>query len=279
MTRGAWGEPALLAGGLIVLGFAAFALAGPLLWPVDPFVQELARRMVPPPGLGGDWVHPLGTDGFGRDMLARLMMGVRMSLAISVGATALAGAIGTTLGVAGGFFGGRIDAAVMFVLTVRLAIPVVLVALAVATISGTSTALLTAVLGLLVWDRFAVVLRGAAQQLRGRDHIEAARAVGCTTARILLRHVLPNLAPQLIVVATIEIGHVMLLEAALSFLGLGVPPPTPSLGLMVADGRAMMALRPWLIGIPGGALFVLLLGINLLGDGLRDALAPTRRPA
>jgi peptide/nickel transport system permease protein len=182
------------------------------------------------------------------------------------------GVIGITLGVMGGFFGGRVDDAVLFAITCRLAIPVVLVALAVVGLLGSSLTLVILVLGLLLWDRFAVVARSTTMQVRNLDYVAAAWAAGCSTSRILLREVLPNISSHLAVVATLEVALAILLEAALSFLGLGVPPPLPSWGLMIAEGKDYMFFSPWVIFIPGVTLFVLVLGINLLGDGLRDML-------
>jgi peptide/nickel transport system permease protein len=223
------------------------------------------------------WAHPLGTDQLGRDYLSRLLYGARLSLLIGVSAMLISGVIGTTIGVLAGYFGGRIDMVVSFIVTTRLSMPVVLVALAVVAIVGSSLAVVIWVLGLLIWDRFAVVMRSATQQVRGREFIAAAQAVGCSTPRILLTEVAPNVMNHLIVVATLEMAHAILLEAALSFLGLGVQPPTPSWGLMISEAKGLMFFDAWLITIPGVALFGLVLAINLLGDGLRDVTAPENR--
>jgi peptide/nickel transport system permease protein len=257
-------------GAAIVATIALLALAAPLIAPHDPFVQDLGRRYVPPVWMdGGGADNPFGTDGLGRDYLSRLLFGARISLLIGILAVVVSGAIGVTLGVLGGFFGGAIDDAVMFLVTCRLAIPLILVALTVVALVGSSLTVVVATLGLLLWDRFAVVARASAMRVRTLDYIAAARAAGASTAHILLREVLPNIAPALIVVATLEAALAILLEAALSFLGLGVPPPLPSWGLMIAEGRDYMFFSPWVIAIPGIALFVLVLGINLLGDGFR----------
>jgi peptide/nickel transport system permease protein len=166
---------------------------------------------------------------------------------------------------------------VNFIITTRLSMPVVLVALAVVSLVGNSLWIVIWVLGLLIWDRFAVVMRSSTQQVRNLDYVAAAKALGCSTGRILLTEIMPNIVNNLIVVATIEVAHAVLLEAALSFLGLGVQPPAPSWGLMVSEAKGMMFFDPWLIGIPGAALFSLVLSINLLGDGLRDVTAPENR--
>ena len=172
---------------------------------------------------------------------------------------------------------GKVDLVVTFLVTTRLAMPVILVALAVVALLGGSLTVVILTLGLLKWDRFAVVMRSATQQTRSLDYVAAAQAAGASTARVILGEVLPNIAPHLIVVATLEAASAILLEAALSFLGLGVQPPLPSWGLMIAEAKAYMFFSFWLIAIPGTALAVLVFGINLAGDGLRDALAPEGR--
>ena len=181
------------------------------------------------------------------------------------------------MGLLAGYFGGRIDIAMTFLVTTRLAMPVILVALAVVAIVGSSLWVVILVLGLLKWDRFAVVMRSATQQVRSLDYIAAAQASGASTTRIILREVLPNVAPQLIVVATLEAASAILLEAALSFLGLGVQPPLPSWGLMVSEAKAYMFFSFWLIALPGSALALLIFAINLAGDGLRDVISPARQ--
>ena len=273
-ARPAWlRQSGLVLGGSITGLVLACALLAPWLAPMDPFAQNLEARLVPPFWMeGGRPDHPLGTDGLGRDYLSRLIHGARISMLIGLLTVAASGLIGITLGVLGGFFGGRVDDAVLFAITCRLAIPVVLVALAVVGLLGSSLVLVILVLGLLLWDRFAVVARATTMQVRNLDYVAAAWAAGCSTPRILLREVLPNIASHLAVVATLEMALAILLEAALSFLGLGVPPPLPSWGLMIAEGKDYMFFTPWVIVIPGVALFVLVLGINLLGDGLRGLL-------
>jgi peptide/nickel transport system permease protein len=254
------------------------ALIGPTLVPHDPFAQDLLRRLVPPMWMeGGSIEHVLGTDQVGRDYLARLVFGARISLLIGLSTVIVSGLIGTTLGVAGGFFGGRVDDVVTFIITCRLAVPLILVALAVVSLVGSSLLVVVMTLGLLLWERFAVVARATTAQVRNLDYVAAARAAGCSRAYILLREVLPNILNPLIVVATLEMALAILLEAALSFLGLGVPPPLPSWGLMIAEARDYMFFQAWVIVIPGLALLVFVLGINLLGDGLRDLLAPEGR--
>jgi peptide/nickel transport system permease protein len=220
--------------------------------------------------------HLLGTDQLGRDYLSRLLYGARISMLIGIATTVASGLIGIALGVAGGFFGGRIDDAVLFAITARLSIPLILVALAVVSVVGSSLTVVVMTLGLLLWDRFAVVARVSTMQVRNLDFVAAAWAAGCSRSRIVLREILPNILSPLAVVATLEVALAILLEAALSFLGLGVPPPLPSWGLMIAEGKDYMFFSPWVIMIPGVALFVLVFGINLLGDGLRNLLRTGR---
>jgi peptide/nickel transport system permease protein len=265
-----------LMAGLTLFALIVFAaLFAQFLAPHDPYAQDLTKRLVPPLWHAkGTWLHPLGTDNLGRDYLSRMLYGARISLLIGLSVMAVSGLIGTVMGVLAGYFGGRIDMAIMFVITARLALPVVLIALAVVAMVGGSLIVVISVLGLLKWDRFAVVMRAATQQVRSLEYIDAAKSLGSTTPRILMKDVLPNIMPHLIVVATVEAASAILLEAALSFLGLGVQPPLPSWGLMISEAKSYMFFSFWLIAIPGSALALLVLSINLMGDGLRDVLAP-----
>jgi peptide/nickel transport system permease protein len=248
-----------------------------LLMPHDPFAQDLTRRLLPPFWMEGhDPAHLLGTDQLGRDYLSRLILGARISMLIGITAVIVSGLIGITLGVMGGFFGGRVDDVVMFIITTRLAIPLILVALAVVALVGSSLTVVVLTLGLLLWDRFAVVARTTTMQVRTLDYVAAAWAAGCSRAWILGREVLPNILSPLAVVATLEMALAILLEAVLSFLGLGVPPPLPSWGLMISEGKEYMFFDPWVIFVPGVTLFVLVMGINLLGDGLRDMVGASQ---
>ena len=276
--RRVFGHQGVMIGAAIVLAAVLIALSAPLIAPHDPYYQDLLNRLVPPVwDSRGSWEHILGTDHLGRDYLSRLIYGARISLLIGIGAALISGLIGTFLGVAAGYFGGRVDMVVTFMITVRLSMPVVLVALAVVAIVGGSLQVVVMVLGFLLWDRFAVVMRSSTLQIRSMDYVAAAQAVGCSTTRILTTEIMPNVVNNLIVIATLEIAHAIILEAALSFLGLGVQPPLPSWGLMVSEGKDMMLFEPWLITIPGVALFLLVLAINLLGDGARDITAPENR--
>jgi peptide/nickel transport system permease protein len=278
MLRRVLGQHGLTLGAVLLGLILLAAVFAPLLAPHDPYGQDLSRRLVPPVwNARGSWQYILGTDKLGRDYLSRLLYGARVSLLIGVAAATISGLIGTTLGVLAGYFGGRVDGLISYIITTRLAMPVVLVALAMSSLIGGSLKTVILLLGLLLWDRFAVVSRSVTQQLRDAEFIAAAKAVGASTAYILLRELLPNIASALIVVLTLEMAHAILLEATLSFLGLGVPPPMPSWGLMISEGKAYMFFQPWVIVIPGVALAVLVLAINLVGDGLRDLNAPDGR--
>ncbi|MEH6717780.1 MAG: ABC transporter permease [Aurantimonas endophytica] len=271
-------NPTFLLGAGVFLLILAVAIFAPLLAPYDPYSQSMSNRVVPPVWMDrGSWDHVLGTDGLGRDYLSRIIYGARISLLIAVFTVITSGLIGTTLGVLAGYFGGKIDLLINFFIMTRLTLPVVMVALAVVALFGGSLTVVVLVLGFLLWDRFAVVTRSATQQLRNQEYIQASRSLGFTTRQIIFRDVLPNIFDRLAVIATFEMAQAILLEAALSFLGLGVQPPTPSWGLMVAEGRQFLLFDPWLIMIPGAAIFVLVMAINLAGDGLRDAMAPENR--
>ena len=272
------GRHGLILGATLLFIIVLAAIFAPWIAPHDPYNQDLGTRLIPPVwNARGSWEHVLGTDKLGRDYLSRLLFGARVSLLIGLLTALISGVIGTTLGVLAGYFGGRVDAVVSYILTTRLALPVVLVALAMSSLIGGSLKTVVLLLGFLLWDRFAVVTRSVTQQLRNAEFISAAKALGASTSFILLRELLPNITGALTVVITLEMAHAILLEATLSFLGLGVPPPMPSWGLMIAEGKSYMFFQPWIIVIPGVALAVLVLAINLLGDGLRDLNAPDGR--
>jgi peptide/nickel transport system permease protein len=265
--------------GVGLLTLATFiALLAPLIAPHDPYAQDLAHRLIPPIWQEkGAWAHVLGTDNLGRDYLSRVLYGARISLLIGLAVMVISGLIGTILGLTAGYFGGRIDMAITFITTVRLAMPVILVALAVVATIGSSLLVVILVLGLLRWDRFAIVIRAATQQVRALDYVTAAQATGASTLRIIFGECFPNILPQLVVIATVEAANAILLEAALSFLGLGIQPPLPSWGLMIAEAKQYMFFSFWLIAIPGTALALLVFAINMVGDGIRDVTAPAGR--
>ena len=262
----------LKSGLCLVALIITIAVMAPWFAPYDPYVQDLAIRLQPPVWTSaGHWTHPFGTDGFGRDYLSRLIYGGRISISIAVIVVAISAPIGILLGLIGGYFGGRIDAFIMFIITTRLSLPVVLVTLAIVSITGGSFITAALVLGLLFWDRFAVVIRAATQQLRARQFILAARATGASHLQVIAREVLPNVGMQVLAISTIEMAHAILVEAALSFLGLGVQPPLASWGLMVAEARDLFFFLPHLVVLPGLAICLLVLGINLIGNGFQSS--------
>ncbi|RDJ26816.1 ABC transporter permease [Bosea caraganae] len=268
------GNSGVVIGGSLFILILLATLVGPWLVQHDPFDQSLVKRLRPPVWSGGSWEFVFGTDHLGRDYLARLLWGGRLSLLIGFCTILVAGIFGTTIGICAGYFGGRIDFAVRFFIMVRLAMPAVLIALAIAFIAGPSLHLLVMVLGLLLWDRFAVVARATTLQLRNSEFVVAARAMGCSNLMIIRRDILPNILNQLIVIATVELANAVLIAAALSFLGLGVQPPLPDWGLMIAEGKQYILFSPYLITLPGLAMMLLVLAVNLLGDGIRDVTDP-----
>ena len=277
-TRRVLGNSSFLIAGTIFGLIVLMALLAPILAPHDPYIQNLNNRLVPPAWYdAGSRMHAFGTDGMGRDYLARVIYGAQVSLMIGVSSALISGIIGSLLGVTAGYFGGRVDMVISFIITTRLSLPVILVALAVVAFVGASLTLVIVVLGLLLWDRYAVVMRSATMQARSMDYVAAASAIGASTPRLVFSEIMPKIVNNLIIVATFEVANAILLEAALSFLGLGVQPPTPSWGLMISEGRNYLLFDPWVIVIPGLALSILVLSVNMLGDGLRDISAPENR--
>ena len=278
MWRRALRHKGFVVGVLVLLVFVVLGFGAPWLAPHDPYAQSLMRRLRPPAWApNGSWTYPLGTDSFGRDYLSRLMHGARLALIIAFSAALLAGAIGTILGVVAGYMRGRVDRAISLLISTRLALPSLLVALAVLQVAGSGILVVVLVLGLTLWDRFAVVLRTAVLQIGRLDYVLAARASGASHARIMARELAPNILGHFLVVFSYEAGQAVLAATALSFLGLGIQPPEPTWGLMMAEGRNWLMVNPWLIAIAGFALMLLVLAMNLVGDALRDVLTPGER--
>lgn len=264
----------LTLGAAVILTALLVAALAPYLAPHDPFGQNLALRLLPPSWAeGGNPDHLLGTDQLGRDYFSRLIHGSRISLGIGFAVAFISGLVGITLGTLAGFYGGRIDTIVTYLITVRLAMPTVIVALSVVAIIGNSLQTVIVVLGLLLWDQFAIVARSAARAQRAKEYVDASRSMGASQVKIILRDIVPNILPTVAVVAAVEAAGAIMVEAALSFLGLGVQPPAPSWGLMMAESKETVFFSSWLILFPGLALFVLVLAVNMLGDGLRDVFA------
>ncbi len=273
MLRRVLRSPKICVGAGILLVFVVLAVFAPLILPHGPDEQDLALRLLPPMwDASGQPDHPFGTDHLGRDVLARLLFGARVSLVIGLGAASIGLLIGVTLGVLAGYFGGWVDQAVNLVLTSQLALPGLLLAMALVFLIGPSLMVVILVIGLMHWTYFLVVTRSATQRIRELDYVRASRVAGASTFQILQWDVLPNLLAPIMVIFTLEVGMAILAEASLSFLGVGVPAPTATWGLMIAEGKAAMFLRPSLVVLPGLAIFLLVTAVNLLGDGLRDIL-------
>ncbi|MFB3817745.1 MAG: ABC transporter permease [Candidatus Methylomirabilales bacterium] len=259
----------------IVLAVAASAVLAAWVAPADPTAQAVVKRLKPPGWRAeGGPLAVLGTDHLGRDILSRLVFGARISLVIGLSAVALAGTIGTLLGLVAGYRGGRVDDLCMRLTDTMLAMPFILLALAVIAVLGPSLRNIIVVLGVTSWVSYARVVRAEVLSLRTREFVSAAQALGGGGGRIVFRHLLPNVLTPVIVIATLEVARMVILESALSFLGLGIPPPTPTWGGMLADGRAYLSTAWWLATFPGLCIMLTVLGINLLGDWLRDALDP-----
>ena len=259
----------------VLLAMSAAALLAPQIAPWDPTRQMLLKRLRPPMWEArGLREHPLGTDHLGRDILSRILYGGRISLGVGLSAVMLSCLIGVTLGLLAGFHGGRIDAFIMRVVDVFLAIPYILLAMGVVFALGASLVNVILVMAVTRWVQFARVVRADVLSIREREFVSGARARGNRSMRLLLRHVLPNALTPIIVVATLELAFMIIYESALSFLGLGVQPPTPTWGWMLADGRNYIATAWWLATFPGLAIMLTVLAVNLLGDWLRDTLDP-----
>ena len=257
---------------LVVVLLTIFAAA---VAPHDPLAVNIRHRLAPPAWMdGGASAHLLGTDQVGRDLLSRIIYGGRVSLVVGVGAVLVSTLIGVALGLGAGYFGGRTDWTIMTLVNVMLTFPFVLLALAVIAVLGPSLTNMIIVLGVAGWPVYCRVVRTEALALREREFVLAARALGMSHARIMLRELLPNLVSPVVVIATLQVAQVIILESFLSFLGLGVQPPTPAWGNMLGEGRVYMLNSWWIATFPGLAIFVTTLAINLVGNALRDWLDP-----
>jgi peptide/nickel transport system permease protein len=265
-------------GTLLVLAFVVMAVFAPWVAPHPPNETDLRARQLPPAWIDGGRVeHLLGTDQLGRDLLSRLVYGSRVALLVGLGGVLLTAAVGVTLGLLAGYLGGRVDTIISRVIDTLLAIPPVLLYLVALGVFGPSLTMLIVIIGLVNWTTFARVVRGEVLSVGQREFVEAARANGARAARVMLRHVLPNVTAPILVVATLNVATVILLEASLSFLGFGVQPPTVTWGRMLADGRNYLATAWWLATFPGVAITLLGLGLLFVGDWLRDVLDPRLR--
>jgi peptide/nickel transport system permease protein len=254
------------------------AALAPQIAPYDPLRGSLAKRLKPPVWMdGGTSEHLLGTDKLGRDILSRMIHGARVSLAVSLIAIVVGGIIGVALGLVSGYFGGKTDALLMRLVDISLSLPTILLALVLVAAVGPSFSTVITVLVVLLWARYARLVRGETLGIKERDFIARARVAGASHVRIMGRYIFPNVVNSLTVLATLQVGYVILLESALSFLGAGLPRPTPAWGLMIADGRELIVTAWWVSMFPGLAIMLTVLALNLLGDWLRDHLDPKLR--
>lgn len=268
----------VVVGGSILAAVVACALLAPILAPQDPLRQSLRDSLMPPLSRqAGGRVYILGADNLGRDVLSRVLFGSRISVAVGLVTVAVAGIIGCTLGAIAGFYGGYVDYALSKIAEMFLALPFLLLGIAVMAFMGASLVNLILVLVVRQWVQYFRIVRAEVMSLKEREFVTAARAIGARPARIIFRHILPNCMASVIVIGTFAMATVILSEASLSFLGLGVPPSIPTWGSMLAEGRSYMYRAWWLTFFPGMAIFVTVLGINLLGDGLRDRWDPKLR--
>jgi peptide/nickel transport system permease protein len=268
-------DPAAVIGAVIVAIVAVCAIFAPLITRVDPNAQDLTATLIPPMWIaGGSHAHVLGTDNLGRDLLTRIIWGSRVSAIVGLSVVAIGGTIGVTAGLVAGYRRGWVDAVIARITDVQLAFPLVLLAVAIVAVVGPGLLTVIAAIGLTSWVQYVRVVRAETMSLREREFVAAAEAAGATSRRIIARHLLPNVGSAVIVLGTFEIARAIVFESSLSFLGLGVPPTTPSWGGMLADGRQYLDTAWWTALFPGLAIMIAVMGVNLLGDGLRDALDP-----
>ncbi len=267
----------LAAGGVVlVIAIGAAALA-PVIAPHDPYAQAVGSRLIPPVwDAGGSWSNILGTDPLGRDLLSRIIYGARISISAGALAVTVSMILGVLMGLVAGYYVGRVDTVISNAVNLMLAFPFLLLALAAVAVIGPGFRNMVIVLGITGWPIYTRVVRAETLKYREREFILAARALGLGSPRIIWGHVLPNLINTIIVMSSLEVARMIILESFLSFLGLGIQPPTPSWGAMLGEGRVYMFTHWWLAAFPGLAIFITTLGINLFGDGLRDLLDPHR---
>jgi peptide/nickel transport system permease protein len=262
----------------ILTALVVAAVFAPYLAPHDPTAGDITQKLIPPVWMeGGDSSHPLGTDRFGRDIVSRVIHGSRISLIVSLIAIGVAGTLGTLLGLISGYRGGALDAILMRLTDVGLSLPTILIAVVMVAVSEPSFRNVILVIALLLWPRFARQIRGETLAVKEQDFVALAVVAGRSSAWIISRHIFPNVVPTLLVISTLQVGYVILLEGTLSFLGVGVPPPNPAWGLMIADGRGFLATAWWISLFPGLAMLLTVLAVNLMGDWLRDHLDPKLR--
>jgi len=267
----------LVGGAAILLTIIASAVLAPVLFPGGPDAQDIARRLRPPVWAGGTWQSVIGTDELGRDVLGRLIFGGQISLIAGFGAVVISGPVGMLIGVCAGYFGNRVDNVLMRFTDIQLAIPRILLAIAVVDVLGSGLRNVLITLSITGWPDYARIARSGALATKGKEFIDAARAIGASEGRIIGRYVLPDILSPVLVLATFAVANMIILEATLSFLGLGVGPQVATWGNMLNGGRLYLTTAWWLAFFPGLAIFVTVLGVNLLGDYLRDWLDPQLR--
>jgi peptide/nickel transport system permease protein len=264
--------------GVVLATLVFTAVFAAYLAPHSPTEGDITQKLIPPVWMErGDSDHPLGTDRFGRDVLSRIIYGSRISLIVSLIAIGVAGTVGTLLGLIAGYRGGVTDAVLMRLTDVGLSLPTILIAVVLVAVSEPSFRNVILVIALLLWPRFARQVRGETLAIKEQDFVALAVVAGRSSAWIISRHIFPNVVPTLLVISTLQVGYVILLEGTLSFLGVGVPPPSPAWGLMIADGRGFLATAWWISFLPGLAMVLTVLAVNLMGDWLRDHLDPKLR--
>jgi len=271
-------SPVLLVSSVLCVLLVAIAVFAPWLAPHDPLSGNLSERLMPPSWQeGGSLSYLLGTDTLGRDIFSRLLYGTRISLSVCLLSIAIAGIVGSTLGIVAGFLGGWVETIIMRLVDIAVSLPVILLALLFGVLFGPSYANIIIVIGFLLWSQFARMARGETLKVKQCDYIDLARTAGCSPISIMFRHVLPNVVASLIILATLQVGTVIIIEASLSFLGVGVPPPTPAWGTMIAEGRSYVISAWWLAMFPGLAIMLTVMAANVLGDEMTDLTNPALR--
>src|SRR3989475_5531971 len=264
--------------GVVLAALVVTAVFAGYLAPQSPTEGDITQKLIPPVWMEhGEGRHPLGTDRFGRDVLSRVIYGSRISLVVSLLAIGLSGTFGTALGLISGYRGGFTDSLLMRFADIGLSLPTILIAVVLVAVSEPSFRNVVLVIALLLWPRFARQIRGETLGIKEQDLVALAVVAGRSSAWIIRRHIFPNVIPTLLVISTLQVGYVILLEGTLSFLGVGVPPPNPAWGLMIADGRGFLATAWWISLFPGLAMLLTVLAVNLMGDWLRDHLDPKLR--
>jgi len=267
-----------IVGGVLILLIVSTSIAFPLFYRVDPLAQDLMSRLMPPVWQsGGSWAHPLGTDNLGRDVLSRILYGSRVSLMVGFSSVLVAEIMGILLGLFSGYYGGKIDTVIMRVADIFMAYPFMLLTISVIAVLGNSILNLILVLGISDWVTYARTVRGSVLALKEKEFVRAAHSLGTRNRTILRRHIFPNILSPMLVLGTVRVANIIIWESGLSFLGMGVPPPRPTWGRMLAEGRLYITDAWWLVTLPGLAIMMTILAINLFGDGLRDALDPRLR--